>query len=98
MNSLATAPRRERSHRPRYGSIGGAWSVAAASVPDLVDVAAIRNADGNLTQQAFAKRYGFTWSAVRDWEQGRKKPERSARIVLALIAAEPEAVRRVLGS
>lgn len=84
--------------KPRYGSSGGAWSVVAATVPEAVDVAAIRKAEGNLTQEAFAKRYGFTWAAVRDWEQGRRKPDRAARVVLAMIAAEPEAVRRVLAS
>lgn len=84
--------------KPKYGSSGGAWSVAAGKVPDMVDVVAIRKAEGRLTQQAFAKRYGLTFGAVRDWEQGRKRPDRAARIVLQLIASEPEAVRRALGS
>jgi putative transcriptional regulator len=87
-----------RPGKPRYGSSGGAWSVKAANVPDEVDVAAIRKAEGRLTQEAFAKRYGFTFAAVRDWEQGRKRPDRAARIVLALIEREPEAVRRGLGT
>lgn len=82
--------------KPKYGSSGGAWSVRPAKVPAVADVAAIRKAEGRLTQQAFAKRYGFTFASVRDWEQGRKKPSRAARVVLALIEREPEAVRRAL--
>lgn len=66
-----------------------------ASVPETVDVRAIRKAEG-LTQEEFAKRYGFTKGAIRDWEQRRRQPERSARILLTLIAREPETVRRVI--
>ena len=34
-----------------------------------------------LTQEAFAKLYGFSPGAVRDWDQGRRQPGRSARIL-----------------
>lgn len=64
-------------------------------VPEAVDVKAIRETEG-LSQEAFAKRYGFTVASVRDWEQGRRRPERSARILLTLIQREPDVVRRVL--
>lgn len=60
-----------------------------------VDVRAIRKASG-LTQQAFARTYGFTLGALRDWEQGRKQPERTARVLLRVIAKEPDAVARVV--
>lgn len=83
--------------RPPYGSIGGPWSVPAAAVPDALDVAAIRTRE-RLTQAAFAKRYGFTESAVRDWEQGRRKPLKCARALLLVIQREPEAVRRALAA
>ncbi len=82
--------------RPKWGSSGGPWSVEAANVPDTCDVARIRRAEG-LTQAAFAKRYGFSLSAVRDWEQGTRRPGSAARILLRLIDREPAAVRRVLG-
>jgi len=49
------------------------------------------------TQASFAKTYGFSVSAVRDWEQGRRQPERAARILLAMIAEAPETVKRVMG-
>lgn len=83
--------------RPKWGAGGGAWSVAPAIVPEAVDVAAIRKAvPGRLTQQAFAKAFGFTFSAVRDWEQNRKVPSRPSRALLAVILHDPEAVRRAL--
>lgn len=58
---------------------------------DYLDARAVRLARG-MTQQAFADTFGFTLGALRDWEQGRKRPERSARILLAVIQAAPEAV------
>lgn len=63
--------------------------------PARVDVAHIR-ARAGLSQAAFAARYGFTVGAVRDWEQGRRQPERAARTLLLLIEREPAAVSRVL--
>lgn len=58
-----------------------------------IEVKAIRQASG-MTQQAFASTYGFTLGALRDWEQGRKRPERAARILLRVIAEAPDAVAR----
>ncbi|MBX9844552.1 MAG: type II toxin-antitoxin system MqsA family antitoxin [Xanthobacteraceae bacterium] len=66
-------------------------------VPKKIDVRKIRRRLG-LSQEAFAETYGFTVSAVRDWEQGRRKPERSARILLKIVEKEPEAVTRALAS
>jgi putative transcriptional regulator len=65
-------------------------------VPEKVDVRKIRARLG-LSQEAFAATYGFALSAVRDWEQGRRRPERSARILLKIVEKEPEAVTRALG-
>jgi putative transcriptional regulator len=64
-------------------------------VPEKVDVKKIRASLG-LSQESFAATYGFAISAVRDWEQGRRRPERSARILLKIVEKEPEAVTRAL--
>ena len=64
-------------------------------VPEKVNVKKIRTNLG-LSQESFAATYGFAISAVRDWEQGRRKPERSARILLRIVEKEPEAVTRPL--
>jgi putative transcriptional regulator len=61
------------------------------------DAKAIRKATG-LSQAAFAWRYGFDVSALRDWEQGRRTPDRSARVLLAIIKYEPRAVERALAA
>jgi putative transcriptional regulator len=64
-------------------------------VPETMDVKKIRMRLG-LSQEAFAETYGFALSAVRDWEQGRRRPERSARILLNIVEKEPDAVTRAL--
>jgi putative transcriptional regulator len=61
------------------------------------DAKAIRRATG-LSQSAFAWRYGFDVSALRDWEQGRRTPDRAARVLLAIIKYEPKAVERALAA
>lgn len=64
-------------------------------VPANVDVRTIRAKRGQ-TQHGFARTYGFSVSAVRDWEQGRRRPERAARILLAMIDRAPDTVEEVM--
>jgi len=66
-------------------------------VPEEVDVKAIRKAQG-LSQEAFAFRYGFSPPAVRDWEQGRRRPEAAARTLLKVIEKRPDAVIEALSA
>lgn len=69
--------------------------ITTVHVPDHIDVREIREQSG-LTQQSFADHFGFAVSTVRDWEQGRRRPEKAARILLMIIEKEPEAVKRAL--
>jgi len=71
---------------------GRAWVL---HVPERVNVKKIRRRL-RLTQAAFAERYGFSLSAVRHWEQGRRYPEGAARTLLTIIDREPEAIERAL--
>jgi putative transcriptional regulator len=64
-------------------------------VPMYVDVRAIRRGL-KMTQAAFAGRYGFPLGTLRDWEQGKGRPDTSARAYLLVISREPEAVERAL--
>ena len=64
-------------------------------VPNEVDVRAIRKRLA-LTRIEFANRFGFSPDAVKEWETGRRVPERSARVLLKIVEHEPEAVRRAL--
>ena len=65
------------------------------NVPEEIDVKSIRNSLG-LTQPEFSLRFGFDVRAVQDWEQKRWQPDRAARILLTVIAYEPEAITRAL--
>jgi putative transcriptional regulator len=62
-------------------------------VPPDLDVRAIRRKLG-MSQDRFAQRFGFTAACVRDWEQGRSKPDGAIRAYLIVI--EREAVERAL--
>jgi putative transcriptional regulator len=65
-------------------------------VLDKVDVLSVRKATG-LSRQRFAAKFGLDLRAVQDWEQGRRQPERAARILLKVIERHPEVVEEVLG-
>jgi putative transcriptional regulator len=64
------------------------------TVPEHVDVASLRHRLG-LSQAAFARTFGLDVTALHAWEQGRR-PDRAARVLLAVIAKEPQAVLRAL--
>ncbi len=49
-----------------------------------------------LSRQKFADRFGLDARAVQDWEQGRRVPDRAARVLLTVIDRDPEAVMRAL--
>ena len=51
-----------------------------------------------LSRQEFADRFGLDARALQDWEQGRRVPDRSARVLLTVIEREPEAVERALAN
>ena len=55
------------------------------------DVRLIRQRYG-LSQTRFAALMGISVATLRNWEQGRRKPEGSARVLIEVIAKHPEAV------
>ncbi len=69
---------------------GVAVRVSTVEVP-ITDVRATRLSLG-LSQAAFAAKFGFQPSTLRNWEQGRTRPDGPARVLLAVIARHPEAV------
>jgi putative transcriptional regulator len=62
-----------------------------------VDVKAVR-LQAKKTQAQFADAYRIPVATLRDWEQGRRQPDAPARALLAVIAADPLAVERMLAS
>lgn len=63
----------------------------------MPDVAALRRRL-KLSQAGFASRFGFSVATVRNWEQGRVLADGPARVLLTVIANEPNAVVRALQS
>lgn len=51
-----------------------------------------------LTQEEFAHAYGIPVATLRDWEQGRRKPDQASQTLLKLIERIPHEVRTALAS
>ena len=60
------------------------------------DVRAVREGYG-LSQSKFAALMGISPATLRNWEQGRRKPEGSAQVLLRVVARHPEAVLEAVG-
>jgi DNA-binding transcriptional regulator YiaG len=62
-----------------------------------VDVGALRARLG-ISQEEFAGRYGLDVATLRNWEQGRTRPEGPAAALLQLIDRDPDKVVELLAS
>jgi len=74
-----------------------AFGITAAvfDVSDTIDVKTVRERTG-LSQAKFALNYALDENTLKNWEQGRTKPDHTARAYLTMIASDPEAVRNLL--
>jgi putative transcriptional regulator len=63
--------------------------------PPEVDVKQVREGL-KMTQQEFASQFGFSIGALKNWEQGHRRPNGPARVLLTVIAKDPEAVMAAL--
>lgn len=70
---------------------------SAGSQADAVDVAALRQRLG-MTQEQFARVFQIALPVVRNWEQGRNKPDGVATVMLRMIEAHPKEVEELLWS
>jgi len=70
--------------------------VQLAGMRRTPDIKSLRTRLG-MTQEQFATAYRLPLGTVRDWEQGRTRPDAPAMALLAVIEREPEAARRALG-
>ena len=61
------------------------------------DVAALRRFVG-LTQEEFARAVGISVHTLRNWEQGRRRPEGPAIALLRIAARHPRIIRENLKS
>ena len=62
-----------------------------------IDVKAVR-ARTKLSQNKFASVYHLEASVVKDWEQGRRNPDRAAQTLLQAIEAEPDTLARIIAN
>ena len=60
-------------------------------VHEPVDVRQVRAAT-KLTRTRFAERFGLDSRTVEQWEQGRRKPDKSSETFLRLIETAPDTV------
>jgi len=68
---------------------------AGSGRDDAVDVAALRQRLG-MTQEQFARVFQIALPVVRNWEQGRNKPDGVASVMLRMIEAHPKEVEELL--
>jgi putative transcriptional regulator len=68
--------------------------VTTVAVP-TTDIRAVRR-KLRLSQSQFAAKFGFQPGTLKNWEQGRTRPDGPARVLLAVIARHPEAVEDAL--
>jgi putative transcriptional regulator len=61
------------------------------------DIVALRAFVG-LTQEDFAKALGISVYTLRNWEQGRRKPEGPAMALLRIAARHPKIIRENLAT
>jgi putative transcriptional regulator len=112
MPARTTRTTKKTAHSPRRPTVGAriiegleqavAWSrgeesravVTLVEVPEP-DVRGVRLKMG-LSQAQFATKFGLPPSTLRNWEQGRARPDAPTRVLLAVIAKHPEAVEDVL--
>lgn len=73
----------------------GARDGYAVHVPATINVKAIRE-KVSMSQDEFARQYGFSKRSLEQWEQGRRNPTGASRAFLVVIASEPDAVHRAL--
>ena len=68
-----------------------------STAPLEADARTIRVTLG-MTQATFAATFGVPLTTLRDWEQGRSRPDGAARSYLLVIGRRPEAVQEALSS
>ena len=75
---------------------GDATAVRVTIIP-RIDVGEIRRRL-KMTQAQFSRSFGLSLDSVKNWEQGHRSPEGPARVLLAVIAKDPLAVRNALAA
>jgi putative transcriptional regulator len=80
---------------PLQTNLANALARGEARLAWHVDPLIVRRRLG-MSQAAFAAMFGVSVWTLRNWEQGRRRPDGPARALLRVIDREPEAARRAL--
>lgn len=64
-------------------------------IPREYDTKVIRKSL-DMSQAQFAKSFGFNLRTLQEWEQGRRVPDQSAKVLLKVICKEPQLVMDAL--
>ena len=67
----------------------------AAPLPPTIDVKAVRSRTG-LSQDKFARVYGFKAATLRNWEQGRTLPDATTVAYLTAIKNDPVTIAKLV--
>ncbi len=59
------------------------------------DIKTLRENFG-LSQEKFSSRFGFSLGTLRHWEQGSRRPDKAASVLLALVVKFPDIVSEVV--
>lgn len=73
----------------------GKPSKAVVHTLSPIDIKQIRK-DIDMTQVEFASTFGISVSTLRHWERGDRSPQGPARVLLNVVAKNPQAVLRAL--
>ncbi len=80
------------------GELAAKLAVGRARIVRAIDPALVARVRQKLdmSQERFAAVFGVPVATVRNWEQGRRRPEGAARVLLMVIDRNPEAVIEAL--
>jgi len=64
-------------------------------IPDTIDIQSLRKCL-HMSQAEFAARFGFNLNTLRNWEHGRRHPEKAVLAYLCVISNNPKLVENSL--
>lgn len=62
---------------------------------NIVTIPAQIREQAGLSQNQFAKALGISANTLKSWEQGKRNPSGSARVLLKLLAKHPELIKEL---
>jgi putative transcriptional regulator len=83
--------------REALAAIKGDKTAVRVTIIPCIDVAEIRRRL-KMTQVEFSRNFGLSLDSVKNWEQGHRVPEGPAKVLLAVIARDPQAVQKALAA